>query len=312
MRVTLPRRRSPIVLVFVLVTACFDASFDGTFPEPDDVRLAVPGRAAASGTGERGEAYTLVAATATAVDGWVADVVSGLATVVQPLADHRESSRDGSWLVFGPFDDDARDLAWLVQIDDGAHEVWVGRAGARGRAAMDLLMVGNIALDGDVRSGAFSLDMSTLDGHPAISAGAGASGSIDVTFERDVSTDRKHVDIAFVDFHALEWSSDDTYAFRREPDGSGAFDLARAGDFAGRQVDRVELEMRWREDLSGRARGIVLDVDNGLPHGDLVLDECFDAAGVLSYRDLTDAYAVDLPGYAFGDERTCVFAADEL
>ena len=43
-----------------------------------------------------------------------------------------------------------------------------------------------------------------------------------------------------------------------------------------------------------------------MKHGDLSLDECFDGAGVLSYRYLSELYAAEVPGYNMGDEAACV------
>jgi hypothetical protein len=307
-----------MVAIALGLAACAEPRYDGSFPEPDDVRLEVP--SGAPPAGQRGEVHALVATTAASLDEWIGDVLVAAVPIVQPLADHRETSRDGGTLLFGPFDDpEGRDLAWFVAIDlDGAKtsfDVYVGRRGVTDSADTLPLMEGHIEVDGDLRRGALTLYFGLDDEHPAISdvfATSDREGAVAVGFERDVSTQQRSVDLSFTDFRVDAWSSDETFAYRRAADGSGAFELVLAGQLAGTHADRVELDTRWRDDGSGRARALARDVDNALPNGDLVLDECFDAACVLTYRELADAYAQRLPGYDFGDPLACVFAAHEL
>jgi hypothetical protein len=66
--------------------------------------------------------------------------------------------------------------------------------------------------------------------------------------------------------------------------------------------------MVWNAGEAGRARGTITEVDGAgdMKHGDLNLDECFDAQGVLTYRFLTELYANEVPGYNMGDEAACV------
>jgi hypothetical protein len=78
--------------------------------------------------------------------------------------------------------------------------------------------------------------------------------------------------------------------------------------------ERMQLDMVWKSDSSGRARGTITEVEGvgDMKHGDLQLDECFNDQGFLSWRNLSELYAAEAPGYNFGDEATCVVAAEEL
>jgi hypothetical protein len=295
-----------VSVALLALAACSDPAYDGRFPQPDDVRLEVPPAS--------GEAQSLITATAGSVDTWIGDVLLAIEPIVQPLADHRETSRDGGARFYGPFDDpDGRDLAWYVVflLEGGTtlFRVYVGSSGATDSSDVFPVVSGHLEIDGELRKGAFELSMSTLDEYRAISDDLSASqygGNVVVAFERDPTTEHRLVDLSFTEFRVDGWFSEETYAYRREADGAGVFHLAATGDLGGRRVDRVELDTRWRADRSGRTRA------TARPDGELVLDECFDAAGVLSYRELTDADAMQVPGYAFGDERTCAFAAHEL
>lgn len=298
-------RGAQVLVLLASSGACLEPTYDGTFPQREDVAIVVPGGSATP----RGEVYDLVTSSALAIDARLADVVGDLARVVEPLADQRETSRDGGWLEFGPFDDG--DLAFVVRVDEEdavtRFEVFVGRAGVSSVDAMDLVASGNIAIDGDEREGDVEIDVAALDRHPEIGSGGG-SGRIEAAFSRNVATGVRQVDLRLVDVVGDALVSDADGFVRAEPDGAGAFVLVRDGELAGTRSDRIETSARWRNDASGRARGIV----RALPDGDLVVDECFDAAGMLTYRELTEAYAVLLPSYAFGDASTCVLSGEEL
>ena len=322
-------------LAALSLSGCFQEKYDGAFPEGDDVRLSVPGQQGFRSAGETGEVYQLVADTATEVNGWVTEVVNGTGTVVKALSNHPASSKDGDWLIYGPFDDDkGRDLSWLIRIQGNDtytdYEVFVGTRGAKKAGRMDLFMSGGIDIDGDMRTGTFTLDFAAVERHPQVKdfedAGKTYSGSIEVAFERNVATEKKIVDIEFKDFRVADtfgdaWFSNETYEFRREDSGSGSFHLAINGQvddnaFVGRQVNRVELDALWTKNEDGRARAKVLEVDNeasALPHGDLVVHECFDPGGALHFRHATDDYARDeYAGYNFGKESDCLFTEEQI
>jgi hypothetical protein len=285
--------------------ACLEPTYHGAFPQREDVAIVVP----AGGATPRGEVYDLVTSSALAIDARLADVVGDLALVVEPLIDQRETSRDGGWLEFGPFDEG--DLAFFVRVhEEDANtrfEVLVGSAGTSSIDAMDLLASGNIAIDGDERKGDVDIDVAALERHPEIGSGGG-SGRIEAAFSRNVVSGMRQVDLRLVEVVGDTLVSNGDGVVRAEPDGAGAFVLVRDGELAGVRSDRIETSARWRNDASGRARAIV----RALPDGDLVVDECFDATGMLTYRELTEAYAVLLPTYAFGDASTCVLAGEEL
>lgn len=325
---------STTMMVGLLATApgCWFTGYEGAFPEGDDVRLELPGQGFRA-AGDRGEVYGTIEETARDVNGFVSELVTGVGAVVEALSQYRETSRDGDWRVYGPFDDDeGRDLAWLVKIegDEAAtrYEVWVGAAGSKADA-MDRVMNGSIEIDGDLRTGDFGLDFDAIEKHPAIKdpedVGKTFSGAIEVTFERDVSTEAKTIDIAFIDFREEDllgdaWFSDETYVYDRDGDGSGSFHLAVHGQadedaFIGTVVNRLVLDARWSEKGEGRARGMLLEVDNedsALPYGDLIVHECFEPGGALTYAGVNEAYAQELGHYVTGDASACAFTEADL
>ncbi len=315
-------------------TGCFLlGGYDGAFIEKDDVSLDVYGDSGFRAAGEEGDVYVIVRETAVSVNGWVGETVQGIATVVQFLNNHRETAREGEWRVYGPFnDDDGRDLSWLVKIsgdaDATAYEAWVGARGAS-RGNMDKLLEGDIVIDGDERRGGFSLFFDAVEAHQEMKqledAGVTFTGSIDVSFTRDVSTEQKTVDVKFNDFRAEAvlgeaWFSNENYGYDRDGDGNGTFHLAVHGTWddnawGGQQTNKMVLDARWNADESGRTRGQILDVENadsGLPNGDLIIHECFDVAGSLTWRDINDNYDVEYPWYDMGDATLCSFTEDDL
>lgn len=335
-RMTFSRRLLvPLTLASAMLPGCF-AGYEGAFVESQDVALDVPGQITMRGTaqGTEGEIYGLIRDTATDVNGWVGETVDGMATVVSYLNGYRETSRDGTWRIYGPFnDDEGRDAAWTVRIDGDADatafEVLVGPYGSS-TDDMAMIMDGNVAVDGDRRSGGFTLHFDALEAHPELKdlddAGKITSGAIEVTFDRNVATEQKTVEIAFKDFREETfsgdeaWWSDERYSYRRTDDGSGTFHLAVYGQFddnawGGYRTNKMELDGRWNADESGRARGQILEVDNadsGLPDGDLIIHECFDGDGSLTWREINEPYASETPSYNLGEEGTCSFSAADM
>lgn len=311
----------------------FGGGYDGAYIERQDVSLEVPSDSGFRSTGEVGEVYTIIGETARDVNTWVAGVVEVTSAVTAYLNNYPETSKDGDWRVYGPIDDDdGRDMSWLVKIQGDAsatsYQIWVGDRGASADA-MVLLLDGNVQIDGDNRSGGFRLFAEGVEAQPELKdpedAGSTFSGSIDVTFTRDVSTEEKTVDLTFNDWRQEytlgdAWYSDETYAYRRDATGGGTFHLALYGTFddqawGGYQTNKVELDARWNPDEAGRARGQVLEVENAdsaLDGGDLVIHECFVAGGDLTYREINEPYAMDMPGYNMGDATACVFEASDL
>jgi hypothetical protein len=324
--------RSTALAGVVASPGCFLSGYDGVFIERDDVTMEYGGNGFRA-AGEEGDVYKIIEETAQNVNGWVGETVQGVSSVVAYLNNYRETSKDGEWRVYGPFNDDQdRDLAWLVKItgDDTAtdYEVWVGARGAS-QGDTQRLVAGSMKVEGEVRTGTFSLYFDAVEAHPAMkdleNAAVTFSGSVDVTFERDTATDRKLVGLQFNDFRAEDvlgqaWFSDESYTYDRDADGGGTFHLAVYGTFddnawGGTQTNKLELDARWNPDEAGRTRGQILQVENEesiLDKGDMIIHECFAGTGGLTWRWISDAYAAEMPEYVFGDESSCVFTEADL
>ena len=336
----MPHRRHPALSLLLLAAFAPTAGgcllfggYDTATIEREDVSLDLYGSNAARSSGERGEVYTIIAETAYETNTWVAGVVEATSAVTRYLNNYPANETPDGYRTYGPFDDDeGRDLAWVVKIkgDASATEYKV-LVGDRGETASDMLVLldGHIEIDGDVRTGGFRLFFDAIEDQPELKdledSGTTFSGTIDVSFTRDVSTEEKTVDIQYNDFRAEytlgdAWYSDETYAYHRDAEGGGTFHLAVYGTFddqvfGGYQTNKLELDARWNPQEEGRARGQVLEVENAdsiLPAGDLVVHECFDAAGDLTYRALNEPYASEQPGYGLGDPANCVFDESDL
>ena len=324
-----------LVGVGLLSSGCFlFETHDSAVVEGDDVRLEVPGDAGFRAAGEEGEVYTVIGETAAEVNGWVVEVVENVATVIRFLDGQRETRRDGNWRVYGPFDDDeGRDLAWLIKVQGDAeatdYEVYVGDAGSGSESDMALVMHGGVQVDGDLRTGDFTLDFDAIEQHPEVKdleeAGTTFSGAIEVSFERDVSNEKKVIEIQFIGFEEQSflgeaWRSDETYAYRRDREGNGSFHLAVEGvwddnAFGGIHTNRVQLDAVWDDAEHGRAQAQILEVENessGLSSGDFVVDECWDSMGNLTFRDLNAPYDAQYPEYLRGEESACTFGVGDL
>lgn len=318
-------------------TGCLFGGYDGVFIEAADVSLDVPefSEAFRAEGDVRGDAWWLIDTTATEVNGWVGAVVETTGFVVQFLNDHRETSRDGLWRVYGPFDDNSGDVAWMVKIQgtdvDTTFEFYVAEGGTKSADDFLLLGEGNLVVDDDMRTGSLHIDFDTYEAVPALDTDLlwSYAGDLTIEFEREVTSGEKTITIDFDQFHAIwtgyldgdDFSSDETYEYHKAGDGSGSFHLALMGEWddypytwSGPQAERMQLDMIWKADESGRARGTITEVAGvgDMKHGDVQLDECFGKDGWLSWRQLSEAYAAEVPGYNFGDEATCVVPADAL
>jgi hypothetical protein len=323
-----------------LNTGCFlfDAGEKTEFVEADDVRLDLPQSIAArdGGTQVRGDLHVAVEYTADQTNTWVTRIVENAATVVRFLDDVQPTERDGNTRVYGPYDDDdGRDLSWLVRLDtleDGSkYEVFVGVRGAKSQADMDLLMTGELHHDERDRSGGFVMDFDVVEKHSEMK-GPDADlsvigGVVEVTFTRNVDTEEKTIDLDFkaVSFEYLgyldddSFYSDDRYGYTHHADGSGSFVLAAYGEWddhgwSGPEKERMLAQAVWDADGAGRTHGEVLEVDGvgDMKHGDLFLDECFGADGFLTWRALNEPYALEAPGYNFGEEKSCALPTTAL
>ncbi len=305
--------------------------YEGVFFEDEDVSLELPNEGFRDGE-VRGDLWWLINTTAEDTNGWVTAVVETTGYVVEFLNNHRPTGVDGEWRVYGPIDDSAgRDIAWLVRVSgdelDTSFEFLLAPRGTTDVASFELMADGQLVVADDQRSGNLHIDFDTVENYPELDLTVlwDFAGDINIEFERDVASGEKTISLDYQEFVATRtgyldddvFASDETYVYHKAGDGSGSFHLALLGEWdtypygwSGPEQERLQLDMVWDSDAAGRARGIITELDGGgdMKHGDLSLDECFDAQGVLSYRMLTEAYANEVPGYNMGDEAACVLA----
>lgn len=332
--VTMMRHTATALLLaatFVPSAGCWTTNPDTPLIEAEDVRMEPPGsgfRAA----GERGDVYDLALDVSGDVNGWVTDVAVGMSRVVRELNRHPEDRTEGDWRVYGPHDDeDGKDGAWMAKIQgDGSgasFEVYIGRRGAS-EDEMKLLIDGEISVSDEQRDGAFTIDFDTIfafsDLLDDVDPLARYGGKIAVTFERDLESKHKNVDLDFDGFWYDDGEGDlsfdgERYAYRRDAEGAGSFHFATWSSFeepgwSGPELERMVVDMRWDAQNAGRARGMILEVDGqgDLRHGDIVVHECFDSTGGMTWRELNEAYADYDPTYSFGEERSCVVDETDL
>ena len=313
----------------------FGANDSTEFLEGDDVRIELPTSIAPrdGGAQVRGDLHLAVEYTADQTNAWVTTIVENSAKVVAYLDDIQPTSREGAIRIYGPYDDnEGRDLSWLVRLEtlaDGSkYELYVGARGAKAQAEMDALMTGDLHHDEKARSGGFTMDLDVVEKHAAMKGPDGdlsvISGTVDVTFTRDVETEEKRIDLDFkeVSVEYLGYLDDDSfysndrYAYERKADGSGTFVVAAYGEWddngwSGPEQEKMIVQAAWNADGAGRTHGEILEVDGvgDMKYGDLFLDECSGADGFLTWRALNEPYAAAAPGYGFGEEKTCLVAA---
>ena len=151
---------------------------DGAFLEGDDVRIAIPSGVSDRAAGDeiRGDIYSIVDHTITDTNGWVTGGVEGIAKIYEALDGMHETSMDGNWRVYGPYEDDqGRDLAWLARLDEvegsKKFEFYVGPRDAAGIDDLQKLIDGELNIDGDERSGGFNLYFDTVEAYPETKEG---------------------------------------------------------------------------------------------------------------------------------------------
>lgn len=332
------RRTASSLLAATLATGllpaagCWMTNPDTPVIEADDVRMEPPGSSGFRAAGDRGDVYDLALEVSGDVNGWVTETAVGMSRIVHELNKHPETRTDGEWRVYGPHDDDeGKDGSWLVRLqgdESGAtFEVYIGRRGAT-EDAMKLLIDGEISVSDEQRDGAFTIDFDTIHAYADVldeaDQDARYGGKIEVTFERDLETKHKQVDLAFDGFFYDDGVDDldfsgESYRYRRDERGAGSFHFATWSSFdgsewSGPELERMAVDMRWDEKNAGRARGAIVEVDGqgDLRHGDIAVHECFDTTGGLTWRMVNEAYADYDPTYSFGEERSCVFAEEDL
>ncbi len=318
-----------LLTILAPTQGCLFGGYDGVFIESEDVSLDVPVEGFRDGEA-RGDLWWLINTTADETNGWVTSVVEITGYVVEFLNNYHESSTDGSWRIYGPFDDNGgRDLAWVVRIagtdTDTSFEFLIAPRGTTDVGSFDLMADGALTVADELRSGNIHIDFDTVEKYEDLDLTIlwSFAGDLTIEFERNVDSGEKTIMIDYDQFVAertgfLEddtFQSDETYEYYKAGDGSGSFHLALLGEWdtypygwSGPEQERLQLDMVWNMDEAGRARGVITEVDGvgDMKHGDLSLDECFDAQGVLSYRLLSELYAAEAPGYNVGDESACV------
>ncbi|MFO7567603.1 MAG: hypothetical protein R6X02_33475 [Enhygromyxa sp.] len=332
-KISLPALLGTALLVTTVAptSGCLFGGYDGVFLEAEDVSIEIPTTGFRDDEA-RGDLWWLINRTATDTNGWVTAVVETTGYVVEFLNNHRESSRDGSWRIYGPFDDNGgRDITWMVRINgsdlDTSFEFLLAPRGTTDHDSFELMADGSLMVDDDMRSGNLHIDFDTIENYPELNLTViwSFAGAINIEFERDVSTGEKTIAIDYQQFVATRtgfldddvFQSDERYEYHKAGDNSGSFHLALMGEWdtypygwSGPEQERMQLDMVWNAEQAGRAYGTITEVDGvgDMKHGDLSLDECFDGQGVLTYRFLTELYANEVPGYNMGDEAACVLA----
>lgn len=328
-----------IALSSLLSGGCFLLGERGNnqFIEADDVRFDVPGAISDRKVdtsmihGDLHDAALLVTAD---VNGWITTLVETSARVVEILDGVPESSRDGNTRIYGPYADrDGRDLSWLVRIgetdDTTEFEIHVGPRTAKSQSDMSKLMNGTLVVGEDSRSGGFDLDFDVVEKYGEMKGEDRElytyAGSVSVTFERQLGTEFKHIDMDFQDVSVLydgfldsdSFFSDDTYSYHRDAEGGGNFHLALLGEWddygwSGPEQENLTLEWAWNPKGEGRTRGTIVEVDGvgDMKHGDLTVEECFNADGYLTWRQINDAYLVEVPDYDMGEAKSCALDVD--
>ena len=84
--------------------------------------------------------------------------------------------------------------------------------------------------------------------------------------------------------------------------------------WSGPELERMQVDMTWNRQNEGRARGMIVETEGegDLRHGDIIVHECFDDLGELTWRTLNEEYLQYEPHYNVGDESSCVFAEADL
>lgn len=325
--------RAAFLPLALLAGGCWETSY--AFPTADDVAMTKSDRDAMRGasTAEYGDVYALGMQSAHEVNGWIGEGVEAAGRVIRVLETLPPSSVDGSFNVYGPYYDRETDLSWLVRIegdDSGSHfEVLVGAGESKSADDMAELLDGEIAIDGDLRTGLFSMSFDTVERFE-LKAGPDRdrtyAGSMAVRFERDTSSEHKIVEIVYDDFEVTQetpiteyWSADE-YTFRRNTDGAGSLHFDVVSTFqqevwSGPARERLVLDLAWNADGAGTGTERVEALEDGegdLAYGDIVVEECFDEDGYFTWRQLSDAYAAVFPEYAAGDRADCVRPDAEL
>lgn len=306
------------------LTGCFDtdAGPTPTF-SADDVSIEVPtGNFRA--LGGRGEVMELADEVSGDVNGWVGEMAGSFGEMLSELSKHEPTRTDGDWRVHGPFEaDDGEDLTVMVRVEgDAARGRFEVLAGTAGSSAADLAIVfsGGLTETEEARTGSIRIDFDAIHAIEPLRKDIGGSddfgGAIEVSFDRELESKAKTVELHFDGFHYandeedLEYR-DEVYSYEREGGGAGSFHFATWGTFddegwSGPERERMTVDMVWDDSESGRARAQILELEGegDLLFGDLVLEECFDPGFSLTWAEVNAPYRA-LGGHHEGDETAC-------
>jgi|GEM_PF-6067983 len=277
------RLLTPVALVAVQLLGCQGTPY--AYLEADDLRMEpvqrhsaelAEGRAEAERSGaeaeswestpreEYGDVYVMSLQGAHEVNGWVGELIESTGLVIDLLAKLPPTATEGEWWRYGPHDEVIdRNLSWLIRlsgdVEAGQFEIWVGERGAASRGAMDLLLEGEIEIEGSRRRESLVIDFDTLELHPELKAGPNNdrsfNGTIEIDLDRDLDSESKRVEIAYNDFFVTqeypvpEFFSANRYSFVRDERGAGEFHVELSTTFqsqiwSGPGVDDMRLDLR--------------------------------------------------------------------
>lgn len=316
-----------------VVTLAAAATLSGCFLTPeyayiegDDVQMEPVRGAEFRAATEYGDIYAISMQSAHDVSGWIAVAIDLTGEALDLLDDYPSTTEDDGWHLYGPYRPKGSEVSWLFRLDGddrgSQFEVWVGDRDAKDIKAMDRLLGGRVELTKSRRAGALDLDFDVIESYgEALKVGPDRdrhyTGSVALTFERDLESQYKHVDIDYRDFTVTQeipihdYFAATRYQFHREADGSGEFHVDIASTFqallwSGPEVEQMLIDMTWDRSGAGKAHGEMLQGRTGdLMLGDLTLDECFDERGAVLWRELSETYAEALPDYNLGDPASC-------
>jgi hypothetical protein len=314
-------RSSALLLPLAMLgTGCFGG--EHAFPTSDDFRMSrSEAEEREASLEEYGDVYALGMQSAHEVNGWVGEGVEVAGRVIRALEKYPPTSRDGTWDVYGPYDDKESGLSWRIRIsgDEGGSnfDVAVGSSSSE----LQTLLSGNIEIDDNMRYGSFSMDFDVVEAFD-LKAGPDVdrtyTGRVDIRFERNVDTELKVVEIDYENFEVTqeypikEYFSADSYAFRRNDKGAGSFHLDIVSTFqaqvwSGPERERMTIDLEWNDSGAGIGAGRMLQLEDegDLAYGDIYLDECFDEHGYFTWRQLNEPYAGSYPEYQSGDPALC-------
>jgi hypothetical protein len=319
------RRTRPIGVlsaVALSAVACGEAQ-EWAFVEQQDVRV----RPVLQAVAETAAVATVVERSVTDLDAVVGGALDAVDPVMEWVSARRESARRGERWIYGPFEDPAgRALTWTVELTPlTSGSRFAFHVGARGDATGVPLLEGDVIEGDEGREGVVVVYADTLRrfGAELLDPRITVAGRVHARFRR--SETEREVEIGFDEFwvatfgHA-PWGSSGAFVLRTDAEGSGVVELDVERDrddalFEDPPVHHLSTKMVWRTDGGRRIRAVApaeLQDPAGLPLGDLVVDECFDATGGLVYADVNEPYRDVLSGIRVGDRARCAFADDTL